>query len=132
LDIVAILEVLGSVVLGGGLLEFIKWLYNRKTDKKAAEQKIKQDEENSTIDNWEKLSDQHEQDIEYYRSQLKDANITISEKEHKIEELTDQINCLTSSITQAQMLRCDVVGCERRQPPFGFKRINFRTGEVEA
>lgn len=51
LDIVAILEVLGSVVLGGGLLEFVKWLYNRKTDKKAAEQKIKQDAENSTIDN---------------------------------------------------------------------------------
>lgn len=37
MDIVAILEVLGTVVLGGGLLETIKWFANRKAEKKAME-----------------------------------------------------------------------------------------------
>ena len=137
MELISIIEVVGGVLLGGGFLELIKWLSTRKSFKasKDLENKAKQQEiekrAQGTVDDWERLSAQHEHDIEYYRSVVQDRDAVITQLRKEIADLNLQALQLSANVTQAQMLRCDTLSCASRIPPFGFKKINYKTGEIE-
>lgn len=138
MDIVAILEVLGTVVLGGGLLEAVKWFANRKAEKKAMElENLAKAQEiitqkNGTVDEWEKLSTQHNQDLMYYRESIKEKEELISKKDEIIIDLRNKINDLSSENTALRLTRCEKLACPDRIPPFGYSKIDIRNGLLEA
>lgn len=134
MDILTLLEVLGTVIFGGGLLEFFKWLSLRKTEKKSAEldniAKVQElaNQKNGTVDEWERLSAQHSSDMEYYRTCLSDKDARLDEKEEIIAELREKINNLTSENTALRLTRCEKLSCPDRIPPFGFTKIDIKAG----
>ncbi len=138
MDIVTILEVLGTVVLGGGLLEAVKWFANRKAEKKAMElENLAKAQEiitqkNGTVDEWEKLSTQHNQDLMYYRESIKEKEELISKKDEIIIDLRNKINDLSSENTALRLTRCEKLACPDRIPPFGYSKIDIRNGLLEA
>lgn len=138
MDIITIGEVLGAVLFGGGLLEFVKWLYNRKSEKKATDlENLAKTQEilehkNGTVEEWEKLSAQHNLDIEYYRAEVKERAARIDEKDALIDELKERLNNLSSENTALRLTRCEKLSCPDRIPPFGFTKIDIRNGILES
>lgn len=84
-----------------------------------------------TVDDWERLSAQHEHDIEYYRSVVQERDSVIAKLREEVADLNMQLIQLSSKVTQTQLLRCDTLSCPSRIPPFGYKKINVKTGDIE-
>lgn len=119
-DITAVL-----IALGG--LEFIKWIFNRKTDKRLAE---------ATADHTEVKTDTDE--FHLLRERLELADRQLLEKEQRFYEQTDELRKTTGELLTAErriselngevsalkaerkMKLCEVRNCAQREPQSGF------------
>ena len=138
------IQIAGSVFGGLGILEIIKWIATKNEAKRAAklENDTKQAEledlkQDSIVDGWEKLSNQYQRDIEYYRSLIADRDSLIREYEEKflsrdetIRELREENNDLSSENTALKLMRCEKLQCIDRIPPFGFKKLDIQNGRL--
>jgi septal ring factor EnvC (AmiA/AmiB activator) len=116
-----------SMLLALGGLEFIKWVFNRKTDKRLAE---------ATADYTEVKTDTDE--FHLLRERLELADRQLLEKEQRFYEQTDELRKTTSELLTAErkisdlngevsalkaerkMKLCEVRNCSQRVPQSGY------------
>lgn len=142
MEILTIIEIVGGVLAGGGLLEFFKWLATKNEAKRAAklendskEAEMEDAKKDNIVDGWEKLAAQYQKDIEYYRTLIADRDSAIKDyedrllsKEDIIRELREENNNLSSENTALKLMRCEKLQCIDRVPPFGFKKLDIQRG----
>ena len=116
-----------SMLLALGGLEFIKWLFSRKTDKRLAE---------ATADHTEVKTDTDE--FHLLRERLELADRQLLEKEQRFYEQTDELRKTTGELLTAErriselngevsalkaerkMKLCEVRNCKDRLPQSGY------------
>ena len=116
-----------SMLIALGGLEFIKWLFNRKTDKRLAE---------ATADHTEVKTDTDE--FHLLRERLELADRQLLEKEQRFYEQTDELRKTTGELLTAErriselngevsalkaerkMKLCEVRNCSQREPQSGY------------
>ena len=142
MDWILLAQIVGGVLAGGGLIEFFKWRATKNEAKRAAklendtkEAELEDIKKDSIVDGWEKLANQYQKDIEYYRTLISDRDGMIKEyedkllsKEEVIRELREENNNLSSENTALKLMRCEKLQCIDRVPPFGFKKLDIQRG----
>lgn len=119
-DITAVL-----IALGG--LEFIKWIFNRKTDKRLAEATADHTEVKTDTDEFHllrerlELADRQclEKDQRFYdqTDELRKTTGELLTAERRISELNGEVSALKA---ERKMKLCEVRNCAQREPQSGF------------
>lgn len=122
-----VLQNIAAVLISLGGFEFIKWIFNRKTDKRLAE---------ATADHTEVKTDTDE--FHLLRERLELADRQLLEKEQRFYEQTDELRKTTGELLTAErriselngevsalkaerkMKLCEVRNCAQREPQSGF------------
>lgn len=68
---------------------------------------------NSYAQEWKALYEKHDAELDEMKAQAADDR-------KRIRELTEENMRLSLELQKAQFLKCEVKGCERRQPPTGY------------
>lgn len=129
-NFIEIITVFATVIGGSTLVEIIKGIYHRKSNKKARELEniAKQQEilsqKQGTVDEWERLSAQHNKDIDYYREELKERDSRITEKEKIIDNLREKLDETRTRCAISDIIKCRDLSCDRRIPKLGQKEID--------
>lgn len=122
-----VLRDITAVLIAIGGFEFIKWIFNRKTDRRLAE---------ATADHTEVKTDTDE--FHLLRERLELADRQLLEKEQRFYEQTDELRKTTGELLTAErriselngevsalkaerkMKLCEVRNCAQREPQSGF------------
>lgn len=111
-----IIQLIINLVGTGGLITLFLI-----SEKKAAAQLANIEKIN---EQWQRIVEQKEKDLESLRNQYVES---VTKIESLYEDNTDLRNKLDKANTAAavnQILRCDLVGCTNRKPPFGDSSTN--------
>ena len=121
-EILRIINALGSLLTGGGLgvLTFLFFFDSRKrTEAAKAKQaeaeakKIEEDNITSYAEEWKALYEKKEQRVLKLEAQAEDDR-------KRIRELTEKNMQLSLELQKANFMKCEVKGCDKRQPPTGY------------
>jgi Ulp1 family protease len=106
------ITVLGA--LGG--FEFIKYLINRKTEKRKSDSEA----DNNDIVNIIQLTNHHDTRIKEKEEKIDSLYIRIRDYNAQVLDLTKQLNEKDLEIQLIKIQKCEVRGCKERKPPSGY------------
>lgn len=128
-EILRIINALGSLLTGGGLgvLTFLFFFDSRKRTEaakaKQAEAEAKKTEEDnitSYAEEWKALYEQRDKRVDELNVKI---DLLYQEKEDdrkRIRELQEKNTELSLELQKANFMKCEVKGCDKRQPPTGY------------
>lgn len=101
----------GALLTGGGALSLLYYKENRRAKQI--------DNEKSVVEEWREIAEERKARCDELKESLgrKDAKIDALYKENS--ELRKRNDELSSANTALSILKCKVLGCDKRQPPFG-------------
>ena len=121
-QIIKIINALGSLLTGGAVGVF-SYLFFFDSKKRTEAAKAKQseaearklEEENITsyAAEWKELYEKKERKV-------MELEAKADEDRQRIRELTEKNMQLSLELQKAQFMKCEVKGCEKRQPPTGY------------
>lgn len=114
-----------EVLLGSGLISSVgMWLLDRR--KRAAEIKqIKKEIENSDVERahgsakeWKDIAEMREVNNVAKDAKIDSLYVEIAKLRTRIDELTQENTALKVMITKLELLKCEILKCIKRIPPF--------------
>jgi hypothetical protein len=101
----------GALLTGGGFMSLLYYRENRRAKQI--------DNEKSVVDEWQELANERKLRCDELKESLdrKDAKIDALYKENA--DLRKRNDKLSSANTALSILKCKVISCDKRQPPFG-------------
>ncbi|MCC8186483.1 MAG: hypothetical protein LIP08_02950 [Bacteroides sp.] len=111
------LNILLTIVTTFGGLEGVKWLVQYLANRKTNKRKEEADATGMEIANKQKQVDWLESRLLERDKKVDSLYIELRQEQEKTMQQTDQINKLNLALMEAGIKRCDIRGCDRRQPP---------------
>lgn len=116
-----VLSAVVSLVSAGG----IGWIITAKEDKKAKELDnvakefdIQEHKKDEIVQDWKDISNERKERAEELSIALKESEQRVRDKEKVITELRTQLDSKNTFCAVYELLRCNDLSCDRRQPPF--------------
>lgn len=113
-----------SVMFGGGLISLLTIREQRKG--------LKLDNKEKEDNRWERLADQLSDQVESLNNQIASLNerlmskdALIQEKDDIISDLREKLDSVRTRYAMCEILRCEDVSCQSRQPKLGTRNVNI-------
>lgn len=119
-----IITTVAGFVTGGGLAT----LFTLKERKKGAAL----DNVGKTNDEWRKMADEYKLMIADLKSDLERKDGKIDELYKELSVMRDKADKLGSKVAYLTTMKCKVIGCPNRVPPFGTKEPPKQCAQGEA
>ena len=101
----------GALLTGGGALSLLYYKENRRAKQI--------DNEKSIIEEWQGVANDRRLRCDELKASLDNKDRKIDELYKENSELRKRNDKLSSANTALSIFKCKVVGCDKRQPPFG-------------
>ena len=124
-----IINALGSLLTGGGLgvLSYLFFFDSKKRtenakakQEEAAARKMEEESLSLRASEWRKLYEEAGDECKELNAKIDKLYDIIEEGRERIRELQEKNMQLSLELQKAQFLKCEVKGCEKRQPPPGY------------
>lgn len=124
-----IINALGSLLTGGGLgvLSYLFFFDSKKRtenakakQEEAAARKMEEESLSLRASEWRKLYEEAGDECKELNAKIDKLYDIIEEGRERIRELQEKNMQLSLELQKAQFLKCEVKGCEKRQPPTGY------------
>lgn len=111
------LHILLTIVTTFGGMEGIKWIAQYFANRKTNQRKEEANATAMETANKQKQVDWLESRLLERDKKVDSLYIELRQEQEKTMQQTDRINKLNLELMEATIKRCDIRGCERRQPP---------------
>ena len=101
----------GALLTGGGALSLLYYKENRRAKQL--------DNEKSVIEEWCGIAEDRRNRCDELKASLDNKDRKIDELYKENSELRKRNDRLSSANTALSIYKCKVIGCDKRQPPFG-------------
>lgn len=124
-----IINALGSLLTGGGLgvLSYLFFFDSKKRtenakakQEEAAARKMEEESLSLRASEWRKLYEEAGDECKELNAKIDKLYDIIEEGRERIRELQEKNMQLSLELQKAQFMKCEVKGCEKRQPPTGY------------
>lgn len=124
-----IINALGSLLTGGGLgvLSYLFFFDSKKRtenakakQEEAAARKMEEESLSLRASEWRKLYEEAGDECKELNAKIDKLYDIIEEGRERIREFQEKNMQLSLELQKAQFLKCEVKGCEKRQPPTGY------------
>lgn len=121
-QILEVLNSIGSLLTGGGLgvLTFLFFYDSRKRTEAAKAKQAEASAKATEIDNINSYAQEWKELYEKKEAKVTELEARAEDDRRRIRELTERNMQLSLELQKAEFLKCEVKGCEKRQPPTGY------------
>jgi len=137
MEFLTVIEIIGGVLCGTGLVELIKFIITRKEVKKAAalenkekEVDITNKEHDQAIEEWKAIAEERKARCTELEEQVREKDSIILEKDATISDYRSKLDDQNTKVAVLTLTRCQKLNCVDREPPFGFKEISVKDGAL--
>lgn len=113
-----------SLLSGGG----VGWMFTTREDKRAKklenkqkEQEIAESKKDNIIQDWKDIAEERKNRCTELEQALKEKQLREDELLNTNSELRSKLDEKNTYCAVAELMRCEVVNCTERRPPFGMR-----------
>ena len=122
---------LSTLLLGGGGLVTIVTLKDKKMSAMLDNISLMVKSNSATNDEWQEIASERAQRTVELKNDLDRKEGVIREQYREIADLRTELDNCRTALAVEELLKCEIMACEERRPPFGTGKCKCGTGIVK-